>query len=79
MVGTLLRIQQGKIASDEIPSIIEKKNRKYSGPTAQACGLYLNRVNYENDNSSQKRSERWCLKNLKDIIQNERHIKPTEM
>ena len=58
MVGTLLRIQQGKIAPDEIPSIIEKKNRKYSGPTAQACGLYLNRVNYENDNSSQKRSER---------------------
>ena len=54
MVGTLLRIQQGKIAPDEIPSIIEKKNRKYSGPTAQACGLYLNRVNYENDNSSQK-------------------------
>lgn len=54
MVGTLLRIQQGKIAPDEIPSIIEKKNRKYSGPTAQAYGLYLNRVNYENDNSSQK-------------------------
>ena len=43
-----------KITPDEIPSIIEKKNRKYSGPTAQACGLYLNRVNYENDNSSQK-------------------------
>ena len=58
MVGTLLRVQQGKIAPDEIPSIIEKKNRKYSGPTAKACGLYLNRVNYENDNSSQKRSER---------------------
>ena len=37
IVGTLLRIQQGKIAPDEIPSIIEKKNRKYSGRTAQAC------------------------------------------
>ncbi len=46
MVGTLLRVQQGKITPDEIPSIIEKRNRKYAGPTAQACGLYLNRVNY---------------------------------
>lgn len=47
MVGTLLRVQQGKIAPDEIPSIIDKKNRKYAGPTAQACGLYLNKVNYD--------------------------------
>ncbi len=46
MVGTLLRIQQGKIPADGIASIIEKKDRKYAGPTAQACGLYLNRVNY---------------------------------
>ena len=46
MVGTLLRVQQGKIAPDEISQIIEKKNRKYAGPTAQACGLYLNKVNY---------------------------------
>lgn len=46
MVGTLLRVQQGKIAPGEISSIIEKRNRKYAGPTAQACGLYLNRVNY---------------------------------
>lgn len=46
MVGTLLRVQQGKISADEIPLIIEKRNRKFAGPTAQACGLYLNRVNY---------------------------------
>lgn len=46
MVGTLLRIQQGKIPADGILEIIEKKNRKYAGPTAQACGLYLNKVNY---------------------------------
>ncbi len=46
MVGTLLRIQQGKIAPDAIPSIIEKKDRQFAGPTAPACGLYLNRVNY---------------------------------
>ena len=29
-----------------IDSIIEKKDRSYAGPTAQACGLYLNKVNY---------------------------------
>lgn len=46
MVGTLLRIQQGKIAPDGILEIIEKKNRKFAGPTAPACGLYLNKVNY---------------------------------
>ncbi len=47
MVGTLLRIAQGKIPPDGIPAILEKKDRKYAGPTAQACGLYLNRVYYE--------------------------------
>ena len=46
MVGTLLRIQQGKIAPDEIPFIIQQKNRKFAGPTAPAQGLYLNKVNY---------------------------------
>jgi tRNA pseudouridine38-40 synthase len=50
MVGTLLRIQQGKIPVDGISEIIEKKNRKFAGPTAQACGLYLNKVNYDFDN-----------------------------
>ena len=47
MVGTLLRIQQGKIPVDGIAGIIEKKHRNFAGPTAQPCGLYLNRVNYD--------------------------------
>lgn len=46
MVGTLLRVQQGKIPEDGIGEIIEKKDRRFAGPTAPACGLYLNRVNY---------------------------------
>lgn len=46
MVGTLLRIAQGKIPPDGIPAIIERRDRQFAGPTAQACGLYLNRVNY---------------------------------
>lgn len=46
MTGTLLRVAQGKIQCDEIPYIIEKHDRKYAGPTAPACGLYLNKVFY---------------------------------
>ncbi|MBQ1921661.1 MAG: tRNA pseudouridine synthase A, partial [Ruminococcus sp.] len=46
MVGTLLRIAQGKFRPDQIPEIIESRSRSCAGPTAQACGLYLNKVNY---------------------------------
>lgn len=46
MVGTLLKIQQGKLSCDSIPSIILSKNRKNAGPTAPACGLYLDEVFY---------------------------------
>ena len=47
MVGTLLHIQQGKISPDAIPDIIKAESRKTAGPTAQACGLYLNKVFYD--------------------------------
>lgn len=47
MVGTLLRIQQGKFSPEDIPKIIEAKDRAAAGPTAPACGLYLNRVFYD--------------------------------
>ena len=46
MVGTLLKIQQGKLAPDSIPWILEQQNRKEAGPTAPACGLYLDEVIY---------------------------------
>lgn len=49
MVGTLLRIAQGKFASDSIPKILEAKNRKFAGPTAPSEGLYLNRVFYPDE------------------------------
>lgn len=47
MVGTLLHIQQGKIACDAIPDIIKAETRQAAGPTAPACGLYLNKVYYD--------------------------------
>lgn len=47
MVGTLLRVQQGKFRPEDIPAILEAKDRRAAGPTAPACGLYLNRVFYD--------------------------------
>lgn len=47
MVGTLLDIQSGKRSSDSIPSIIESKNRSFSGHTAPPDGLYLCEVRYD--------------------------------
>lgn len=46
MVGTLLRVQQGKFAPEDLPGILAAKDRRAAGPTAPACGLYLNRVFY---------------------------------
>ncbi len=46
MVGTLLFVNEGKIKPEEIPAIIEKKDRKLAGRTAPAEGLYLNKVFY---------------------------------
>ena len=47
MMGTLLRVQQGKLSPKDIPAIIGAKDRRAAGPTAPACGLYLNRVFYD--------------------------------
>ena len=46
MVGTLLFINEGKIREGELAGIIESKDRKKAGKTAQPHGLYLNKVNY---------------------------------
>lgn len=46
MVGTLLRVAQGKFRPDDIPKILEAKDRAVAGPTAPPWGLYLNRVFY---------------------------------
>ena len=46
MAGTLLRVQEGKLSPEDIPGIIEARDRSKAGPTAPACGLYLNRVFY---------------------------------
>ncbi|MBQ7226044.1 MAG: tRNA pseudouridine(38-40) synthase TruA [Clostridia bacterium] len=46
MVGTLLRVECGKLKPEEIPSIIESRNRENAGFTAKPDGLYLNKIFY---------------------------------
>lgn len=46
MAGTLLEVQQGRLRPEEITRVIEARDRRAAGPTAPACGLYLNRVFY---------------------------------
>ena len=47
MVGTLLRVQAGEVLPRGHPrDPPEARDRKAAGPTAPACGLYLNRVFY---------------------------------
>ena len=49
MAGTLLNVSMGKINAEDIPLIIESKDRRRAGITAEPCGLYLNKVYYEGD------------------------------
>lgn len=44
--GTLLDVGLGKIKAEDIPSIIESKDRTKAGKTLPAHGLYLLQVNY---------------------------------
>ena len=48
MAGTLLRVAQKKFVPEDIPRILEAKDRGMAGPTAPPWGLYLNRVEYAN-------------------------------
>jgi tRNA pseudouridine38-40 synthase len=45
ITGTLLEIGQGRMEPDDIPRILEARNRSMAGPTAPAKGLIL--TNYE--------------------------------
>ncbi len=45
-VGALIGVGLGKMSIDEFRGIMEAKNPGRAGPTAPACGLCLERVNY---------------------------------
>lgn len=47
MVGTMLRVAQGKLEPGDIARILTEKSRSSAGPTAPPQGLYLRRVFYK--------------------------------
>lgn len=47
LVGTLLRIGNGRMEANAIPAIIAGKDRNLAGPTAHPEGLYLVEVRYD--------------------------------
>lgn len=46
MMGTLKRVGEGCIDPEAIPSILEARDRRRSGPTAPPQGLYLKSISY---------------------------------
>ena len=47
MVGTMVYASYGKLRPEEIPTLLEKGDRRLTGPTMPPQGLYLNRIWYE--------------------------------
>lgn len=47
MVGTMVYAAYGKLLPEDIPGLLEKGDRRLTGPTMPPQGLYLNRVWYE--------------------------------
>ncbi|HSW62901.1 MAG TPA: tRNA pseudouridine(38-40) synthase TruA [Dissulfurispiraceae bacterium] len=46
IVGTLVDVGLDKRKADAVPMLLRSKNRSEAGPTAPACGLFLERVSY---------------------------------
>ena len=49
MAGTLLYVSEGKIRPDELPQLLERRDRRLAGPTAPPGGLYLTRLWYDGE------------------------------
>ena len=47
MVGTLLYVSEGKIPPDDLPRLLDAKDRRLAGPTVPPGGLYLSRIWYD--------------------------------
>lgn len=55
MVGTMLRVAQGKLEPQDITRILQAQDRGAAGPTAPPQGLYLKKVFYKDVNIDAKR------------------------
>lgn len=49
MTGTVIYASEGKLAPEDIPELLEKRDRRLTGPTVPPQGLYLSRVWYNGD------------------------------
>lgn len=47
IVGTMVYAAYGKLSPEEIPELLERGDRRLTGPTMPPQGLYLNRLWYE--------------------------------
>lgn len=47
IVGTLVYASYGKLQPEDIPALLEKGDRRLTGPTMPPQGLYLNRIWYD--------------------------------
>ena len=47
MVGTMVYASYGKLSPEQIPELLEKGDRRLTGPTMPPQGLYLNRLWYD--------------------------------
>ena len=47
MIGTLVEVGLGNRKPEDIPEIIASKQRNQTGNLAEACGLYLEKITYE--------------------------------
>ena len=49
MVGTCVYAAEGKLSPEDIPAILEARNRTAAGPTAPPGGLYMTNLWYHED------------------------------
>ena len=49
ITGTVLYAAEGKFPPEEIPAILESRDRRLAGPTVPPGGLYLTRLWYEDE------------------------------
>ena len=49
IVGTMVYASHGKLEPEDIPALLETRDRRLTGPTMPPQGLYLNRVWYEGE------------------------------
>lgn len=47
LVGTLIQAGTDRLSTEQFAAILAAKDRKAAGPTAPACGLFLEQVHYE--------------------------------